>query len=279
MEKIVKNRQKFSRFLLEILKRLNEPFYGGIAAELGFFFLFSLVPLVVVFTEILGVFSISMTILTDMLKQYTHEEFAEALIPYLSYSPSGTINVVFILLALWAASKAQYTMIRISNYSYGYAVNGFKNFVLERLRAIVTVVTMLFMMAFTLVILVYGEGILHLVKLYINNELGIHFYLDDFWLFLRWPISIFIIFMTVLYNYAVLPQKRLKIKRVIPGALFASVAMVIASAVYSYYVSIYANYDLLYGSLATIVSLLLWFYIIGYILVLGILINVTREAK
>lgn len=266
------------QFTMQVAKRMSAPYYAGIAGELGFFFLFSIVPLLFLFTEILGIFSISLDALTELLHQYALPEFAEILLPHFHFQSAGAIIIVT-LFALWAASKVQFALIRISNYSYGHQSPGIKGFLMTRLRAVVTILILLVVIAFMLVILVYGESIVDLIELYLNQYLHIDFELERFWFLLRWPFSVALIFVGVVYNYGVITPGRVSFAKVVPGSLFAAVAMVLASAVYSWYVSVYANYDLIYGSLAAIISLLFWFYILGYILVLGIQINILWEEK
>lgn len=57
------------------------------------------------------------------------------------------------------------------------------------------------------------------------------------------------------------------------GALFTTIAWVIATSVYSVYANDYANYNVFYSSLASIVVLMIWVYILSYTLVIGIAIN------
>jgi len=57
------------------------------------------------------------------------------------------------------------------------------------------------------------------------------------------------------------------------GAIFSTTACLLVTAIYSYYVSNFANYSKFYGNLANIIILMIWLYIIAYIFVIGIAIN------
>ena len=63
------------------------------------------------------------------------------------------------------------------------------------------------------------------------------------------------------------------------GSLFAMVVWLIASAAFSLYVSNFANYDRLYGSLGAVIILLFWLYISFYIVLLGAEINAELELQ
>jgi membrane protein len=258
-----------------IIKRMSDPYYQGVAAELAFFFLLSMVPIAIIMGELLGVFSISMGVIRDLISQYVAPDIYSTLAPYLTYTPSGAISAVFILFALWAASKAQYSMMRISNYSFTGHPHGGRGYFRERIRAIKTILITLFTLTFSLLILVYGEVLVNVFTAYVDKFLHLKFTLDTFWFLIRWPAALALFFLMVSYNYYVLPSERIPFHKLLPGSIVASAGMMLATWIYSYYASVFANYDLLYGSLASIVALLFWFYILGYILVIGIQVNVV----
>lgn len=270
------SRKQIRNMILLIIKRMQEPYYQGVAAELAFFFLMSLVPIAIILGELLGVFSISMTLIADMIAQYVSPDISSNIAEYLSYQPSGAISIAFVLFALWAASKAQYSMMRISNYSFTGHPMG-KGYFRERIRSIKTIVITLFTLVFSLIILVYGEILMRLFMAYVNHILNAPFIFDTVWYVVRWPVAMALYFLMVSYNYYVLPTERMPFKKILPGSIVASVGMLLATWIYSYYAAVFANYDLLYGSLASIIALLFWFYILGYILVIGIQVNVVWD--
>lgn len=270
------SRKRLRNTIFMVIKRMSEPYFQGVAAELAFFFLLSLVPIAIILGEVLGVFSISMGVLHELLSEYVSPEIASSLSEYLTYTPSGAFSVMFFVFSLWAASKAQYSMMRISNYSFTGHPSG-KGYIRERFRAIVTVVFTLFTLAFSLLILVYGELLIRLASIYMTRFLGAGFSFDEAWYLLRWPFAMGLYFFMVSYNYYVLPSERLPFKKILPGSIVASAGMLLATWIYSYYATAFANYDLLYGSLAAIVALLFWFYILGYILVIGIQVNAVWD--
>lgn len=262
--------------IFRMIKKLQDPYYQGIAAELAFYFLMSMVPLMILLAEILNVFSLSIGFVKNLVDEYLSAEIAQSLYPYLNYSSSGGFSVFFIIFALWAASKAHFSMLCISNYAYtGRTLQ--RGYIKERLRAIKNIILTMFMLTFSLVILVYGEVILNGANLYLNQLFKVHFDVDEIWYMLRWPMAMAVYFLTVSYNYYSLPAEKVGFKRVLPGSIMASGGMMLVTAGYTIYMNQIANYDLLYGSLASIVALLLWFYMLGTVLVYGILVNVVWE--
>jgi membrane protein len=97
---------------------------------------------------------------------------------------------------------------------------------------------------------------------------------------LRWPTLalVVLISLSLLYRYG--PCRRsAKWRWVTVGSLFATVFWLIASAGFSYYVSHFANYDRVYGSLGAVIVLLFWLYISFYIVLIGAEINAQLELQ
>ena len=73
------------------------------------------------------------------------------------------------------------------------------------------------------------------------------------------------------------PDRLLPSKYVNYGAIFTSVAWVLITSIFSYYISHIAVYDVFYGGLANIVILMLWFYLLAYIFTIGMALNYREE--
>lgn len=266
---------RFGRMFVLGFKQMQDPYYQGFAAQMSFYIMLSIVPTFIVLSSLLGLLDVSMDIINDWIGKYVAPSMAETLQGLLKYRSATTSNVVMIIMALWAASRAQFSMMRIANYTYsGGRTTG--NFFRERFRSIKTMAMTMFTLAFVIIIPVYGEMILKLVfgKI-IEGSI-----IDSLWTFLRWPLAGALYFLMVSYNYYVLPIERMNFREIVPGSLFGAVGMLVVTIVYSYYASYTVNYDIIYGSLASIVALLMWFYFLSWVLCLGILFNkVWKDTK
>ena len=99
-------------------------------------------------------------------------------------------------------------------------------------------------------------------------------------LWLRWPILIAIIFTAVCVLYRVAPNRQPPRWRwIVPGALFATLAWLGASWLFSLYVENFANYNKTFGALAAPVILLLWLYWSTLIFILGATLNAELELQ
>ncbi len=196
-------------------------------------------------------------------------EGADMIFSLLDYSPSGVNSIFLAATAAWAASRAQFSMMRITNYTLTDGHSTGQGYLRDRIRSLKTVVITVFTIAFALVILVYGETILKLVfGIVAAAEIA-----EMTWVLIRWPVAALLYFLMVSYNYYVLPTHRIPFGAVVPGSIFASIGMMAVTMVYSAYSNVSANYDILYGSFSNFVVLMFWFYLLAWVQFLGVILN------
>lgn len=95
---------------------------------------------------------------------------------------------------------------------------------------------------------------------------------SDLWLNLRYVLLFSFILLLVLSLYRLgLSRRGVSGRVILTCALVCSAALVAASAIFSGFIGMSARYSLLYGSLASIIILLVWLYLCGFILLLGAL--------
>ena len=276
-------KSRFGQMILLGIQRFQDPYYQGFAAQMAFFYLLSIVPLIIVFSQLLDVFSISTELIEELLKQYAGGVIGESVSGWLEGSGSVTTNIVLIATVLWSSSRAQFAMTRITNYTLTAGRSTGKGYFQERFRSIVTILITIFSLAFALIVIVFGEKILYVVLSGLEVMLNVKYEVDNVWMGLRWVFAFALYFLMVTLNYYIIPTERGRIREVLPGSIFASAGMLIVTLIYSQYTN-YAlsagNYNILYGSLASIVALLFWFYFIAWVQCLGVLFNkVWKDTK
>lgn len=260
------------------IKEFRDPYYQGFAAQLAFYFMLSIIPIVLLLSQLLSFFSISMDYIYDYLNRYLVGGAADFLIDMLKSSPTGSINIVLIVVALWAASKAQYALNRIANYMSNDAYG--KGFLRERLRAIFNIVLTIITLSVALVVLVYGRPLLALALEMMFTRPETKESITGALLMLRWPVMLILYFFMISFNYYVLPTRRVRYREVLPGSVFAAVGMLVTTSLFSLYTTKITSYNLLYGSLASLVALMVWLILLAWVLCIGLVFNkVLKETK
>ena len=252
------------------IKQFRDPYYQGFAGQLAFYFVLSLVPIIILVSQILGaIFGASIDSAVDWLLRYATGEVAESIKHLLSYKVALGHNIILILVALWASSRAKFALVRITNFTFTEGASTGRGYFRERFRAIVSMGITMLTLILALVVLVYGQMILELAL----GILGAEKAAADLWLILRWPLAAAFYFFMISYDFYSMPTTKVRYREIIPGSVFAAVGLLLVTYLYSKYVNQIINYDILYGSLANIVALLIWFYFLAWVLCLGMLFN------
>lgn len=273
VEKIKKaNRKAYARTKRMVvlgIQQFRDPYYQGVAAQLAFFMFLSILPTFILLSQVLGFFSISLSGIENWVDINISGSGVETIRRMLNYKPSGINSVFLAFTAVWAASRVQFAMIRVTNYTLTDGEMTGEGYVKDRLRSIKTILITVFTVAFGLVALVYGPIIL---KLVFGRVLGTQI-TEAAWMALRWPLAAAMYFLMISYNYYVLPSFKVRYRDIVPGSIFASAGFLVVTYVYNLYTQVSQNYNILYGSFSNIVVLMFWFWFISWVMCLGVTLN------
>lgn len=266
-----KIRTRLLRMFILGFKQFQDPYYQGFAAQVSFYLMLSIVPIIVLITQILGFFGVSLESALSLIQEYTGKQMSGMLMSLFEFSSVGFANILFVVVALWAASRASFAIMRITNYTLTDGRNTGKGYFSERFRAVKTMGITIITIVISLVILAYGK----LIFTSVLSLLGLDSSLiaESTWLWLRWLIGFALYFFMISYNFYILPTEKVEYKKVIPGSVFASIGLLVVTGFYSRYTSSLANYDVLYGALSSVVAIMMWFYFLAWVLCLGVLCN------
>ncbi|MCI7147481.1 MAG: YihY/virulence factor BrkB family protein [Candidatus Fimisoma sp.] len=261
--------RRFKKMFLMMLDQFQDPFYQGVAAQIAFSLFLSIVPILILLSQLLGLFSLSLNEVKEWIGENMTVEGADSLLSMLQYSPSGVNSIFLAITALWAASRAQFAMLRVANYTLTDGRITGQSYIKDRLKSVKTILITIFTLGFSLVVLVYGELLLKLIfGAVIGEDIS-----ETAWAFIRWPIGMALYFLMISYNYYLLPTERVRYRDILPGSIFAAVGFLVVTYVYTIYTGISSNYDILYGSFSNMVVLMFWFWFLAWVMCLGISFN------
>ena len=267
------SKRKLLQMVLIAIKQFRNPYYQGFAAQLAFYFLVSLIPIIILLSQVFGLFSVSITIMEVFITRHISPDVADLIADFLVSAPKAAMNAFFITVALWAASKVQFSLMRMVNYTEEEGQSVSRGFIRDTLKAVKTVGFTLFTAAFALIILIYGEPVFNLFMNTLYWALESQYTFNRKLLLARWPVAFSLYFFMVSYNYYALSHEKVKFRDGLPGSIFSTIVMIIATVSYSEYTKYVVKFDILYGALASAVALMFWFYFLSWALGLGVLFN------
>lgn len=263
-------------FIKELIKRFNEDEVAGLAAELAYFFLLSLFPFLIFSITLIGFLPISDIDILNSVREYAPEgtiEMIERNLHSIIGSHNGTLLSFGIIATIWSASNGINAIVRAFNRAYD--VKESRHFLIARGMSILLTLGMVIVIVVALLLPVFGRQI----GMFIFSAFGFSSEFINVWNAIRWLFSAGILFIVFSCLYYFAPNKKLKLKEVLSGALFSTFGWMFVSLGFSYYVSTFGNYSATYGSLGGIIVLMIWFYLSGMIIILGGEINAILNNK
>ncbi len=260
-------------FLKKVFHIIKRPEMRILPGQLAFFFVLSLIPLIALVGTIASSFNISVAALEETIKFALPGDVSQTLLTYVSGKGLNFNIIVFFISAFILASNGTHSMIITSNEIYKIECD---KVLKRRLKAIFMTFILVLLVVFLLLVPVYGNSILELLLTYTNNNEKVKL-IASLYQILKYPISIFLIYINIKLLYTIAPDKEINTNTTTHGALFTTITWVIATEIYSFYVATFANYDIFYGSISSLIILLIWVYILSYIFVIGMAINAGEK--
>lgn len=228
-------------------------------------FLFSLLPY---FPDFLNIKKEFLSLFQDISPSSNTYRFIENLLDDLMQRNVGVFSFGFLLIIFYA-SNAMMALIR----TFDKSIQENKSFFLhQRWRALRMTGILVLLIISTTLILVGQEQITGLIKkLFHLKKKTILPWLN----FIRWTIVVGLFYygIALIYKYAPSVKKRWKLTS--PGTLLATILTILTTELFSYWVVHFAAYNKVYGSIGTVLILMLLIYINALILLIGFELNVS----
>lgn len=267
-------KEKIKRGIHNFFKVLKRPEMEVLPGHLAFSFVLSLVPSLTILTYIATMLHFDMSFISDFMKNAFSEDFANLLLGTNMAIKADLNFFITLIVGYVIASNGAASLITSSNMIYGIKNDSFLK---RRIKSFIMIMIIILLFVFLLIFNVFGDKIIEMFKLMdISKKLLVNITLIIS--VLKGPISWFIIFLFIKILFTMAPDKKIQAREVNKGAIFTSIGFVIVTYIYSAYTTNFAKYDVFYGNLASIVVLMIWFYLLSYIITIGLAFNYREEV-
>ena len=248
-----------------ITDKIAEDHISAYAAQSAFFIMLSLVPILLLLMTLVRFTPITQADIMAAAYELFPKTVSSTIISIVNevYSQTGTAISVSLLVALWSAGKGVLAISNGLNTIRGQLET--RNYIFLRLRA--AIYTVLFLLAIILSLVFLGFG--NSISMLVNKYIPVFQYVMDFIIETRTIIMILVLMVFSLSIYMFLPNKRRRLRTQLPGAIFTAFGWTLASFIFSIYMDIFKGFSNMYGSLTTIVIIMLWLYFCMYVVLLG----------
>ena len=262
-----------------LFKRFWDAFWRPemliLPGQIAFFLFLSLVPTVTLISYTCAYIKVSNSLIQTLLTNVFNSDISNLITPIITSTKITPTFFITLGVGYFIASNGMASIIVASNTIYGIKDSGFFR---RRLKAIIMELILVILLLFIVIFPLLGNSIVNIMD-YLSLDNHIALKVASIINYLTGPISWIVIFLVIKMVYTIAPDKKIPSHSVNGGALFTTVCWILLTYLYSYYISHYANYSAFYGSLANIVILMLWIYILAYIFVIGLAMNYREELE
>ena len=251
------------------------------AAALSYFLILTLFPLLVCVNYFIGLFHLDLENLLQSLDQILPAEALAVIQDYLGYvagSQSRALLLASLVTILISASAGLRTLLAAMD-----GLHGVKNTHAVRRVVLSVALSALFLLTIYLsvVVIFTGEWFFWLLEERLPRRIAeLIPPLSGLWRWMRYLLLFCFVLLLVLIVYrAGTPRGAVRRPVVAASSLGAALAIVAASAVFSWFIGMSSRYALVYGSLASLIILLVWLYLCGNLLLLGAVVGRVLEDR
>ena len=260
------------------IKGMSNGTLGIRAASIAFNFFLAVFPALLFLSTLIPYIPITnfQTELMDLLEQLipaeTFETIEETLADIVMYPRSGLLSIGCITTII-IVSNGVTAVIRAFNASIN--THETRGFLRLRASSLIMVGLITVLLATAIALLIFGRTILaYLIakRILFGTFSTVMFYVVQ-WLVI---LSLCIVSVSVIYYFA--PAQHTHMGFISTGSVMATLLLLLTSAGFGFYLANFSNYNALYGSIGTLIAILVWLNLNSYIFLLGFELNLSIQA-
>ncbi len=257
-------------FIFSLINNINADRLPEQAVVMTYYLLFALFPFLIFVLGIFSYTSLSIENVSEVLAAILPKETVELILGTVGEvlnNSNFTLYSFAIIGAVWSMKMGATSLITGVNRAYGVKEN--RSFLVKLLIDIFVIISIPLFAVISFLIVGMGSLLINQFDIWFDLPMDLLSTLAT----LRYliPAMMLLVYFTLFYRFV--PNLRLSFRRIFVGALFTTFGWIVTSMLFSAYINNFANYTLIYGSLGSIVALLLWINLTCMIILIGAEIN------
>lgn len=266
--KIISGIKKVNPYIRTFQKIQKEVNISAHASSAAFFLFLSIIPIIIIVCALLQhAPTVQIEIWSYLSEAVIPKTISDFLMDIVNTYQGNSMTLVSVsaIITAWSASKGMLALMRGMNAVYELQES--RNYIMLRLRALVYTVFFMIAILLSIVLLVFGNTVVALL-----SDILI---VSEIW---RWLQSLRHLIVAVILAvvfcsfYCLLPNNRMPWREQLPGAFVAAVFWIVYSFFFSIYIDYFNGFSM-YGSLTTVIIVMIWLYFCMYIFFCGVVIN------
>jgi len=255
-------------------KSLSKGAISQRAAAISFNFFLALFPAILFFFTLIPYIPIEdfqltlMKLIQDTVPDATYQTIDKTLYEILVLPHDGVMSIGFVMAFIFSTNGFKSIITAFETSYYGEEE---RSFIKVQLVAILLLIISFLVTTITIGLISFNKLFLDfLVEYQFLNNYNFFYYL---FFFLNIFIQILMVFFLVSFIYYYAPKHRKQYRFISAGSTFATILYFLTFYGFNEYITHFSNYNVLYGSIGTLIIILMWIYINSFILLIGFELN------
>lgn len=267
----LKEKYKIIGIIEKLCTNIEHDNISAYSAQCSYYTILSFIPFVILLITLIQYTNIEQQTLFNAISKIIPSSMNEFILGIVKevYSKSiGTISIS-IIFTLWSAGKGLLALIKGLHCVYNITGKKNNSAIYLKIVSVVQTIVFIILIAIGLVLLVFGNSLISIVKDYFGA-------LENFTILsavLTKIGFILVTFIVFLFLYKYMPKHKVKFREQIIGAIFGAISLNVISLIFSKYLDIFKGFSITYGSLTTLILVMMWTYACFYTIFLGAEIN------
>jgi len=255
-----------AKCIKRIYHRFREDEVPALAAQLAYYLILAFFPFIIFLITLVGYSPISsdqvLNSFSQILPLEAYSIIQKTISEVVNIKNRGLLSLSFIS-TLWAASNGVGAIIHGINRAYDEK----ESRPFWKVKGIALVFTLILSVGilFAFIMLVFGG----VIERKLVSLLGFPAFFKFLWNVLRYVFMLTFLFIVFSALYLYVPNRKLKMKEVLPGAAFSAIGWFTASMAFAFYIDNFTRFSVIYGSIGGVMVLLIWLYISAVIILIG----------
>ena len=264
--------RKFFKYVNEINNKMKIHQTSAFAGQMAYFFVLSFFPLLIFLLSIVSKLNINYEYIVEGLQSVLPSNISFLITDFISQTITLEGSVVLSvsgLTTLYSASRAVNALQRVVNTSYEVIES--RNILFVKLIGMFYTLMFTVIIVLSLIIPTVAKNVAISIANFLSMEVDTEFV---YWLEAFRNILLFsCVIIVIVTIYAFLPNKKMHLKDIVPGTLFAITGSFLTNLIFSNLVVKLTDYSILYGSLSAMIAFMVWVYFLSLIIIIGAEIN------
>lgn len=269
------NMSQSLQFMKCLYCRFRDDDVPAIGAQLTYYLILSFFPFLIFMVSLLGLIELSGdSVVTEFVRVLPTEasDTITGILSEVMENSNGGLLSFGMIATLWSASNGVNAILKGLNKAYDleerrpfWKIRGIS--LLSTIFLVVVIVLVMFMF-------IFGKAIGRYLFDLFDHPDGFQW----IWGIVKYALPITAMIGTFSFLYWIVPSRKLGLREVLPGAMFATFGWIVTSLLFQFYMNSFGNYSKTYGSLGGMIILLIWLYISSIMIMLGGEINAALAS-